>query len=222
MAMMAAASSARPPTTKAPMRVALGFFLMRCLQGLPGLAPRALRRRGRRRGTAARRRGPFFSSSRGGPSAVIVLRWLSRNSTRLATAKTLSSSCVTITTVVAMWSRRCRISSSSLAEVTGSRPAEGSSRNSSAGSSASARAMAARLRMPPLRSDGSLSKLSPRPTSASLKRASSARSRGLLCVNSCSGSITFSPTVIELHSAPPWNITPNWRRSCDSAVSSQA
>ena len=124
----------------------------------------------------------------------------------------LASSCVTITTVV-WWSlRSCRISASSRAEVGGSSPADGSSRYSSGGSNASARAIAARLRMPPLKSAGAASKLSSKPTSASLARASDMHSAAVRWLNSCSGNITLSPTDIELHNAPAWNITPKLRR----------
>ena len=60
---------------------------------------------------------------------------------------------------------------SSPADVTGSSPAEGSSRNRIAGSSAIARAIAARFCMPPLTSAGKLSAKSFSPTSSSFIRA---------------------------------------------------
>ena len=41
-----------------------------------------------------------------------------------------------------------------------------------------------------------------------------------MLLNSCSGSITFSPTVIELHNAPAWKVTPNSRRSAASVAGS--
>ena len=68
---------------------------------------------------------------------------------RSAIARIEASSCVTTTNVAPRSSRRSRISRSSPAEVIGSSPADGSSRNSSGGSSAIARAMPARLAMPP-------------------------------------------------------------------------
>ena len=65
-----------------------------------------------------------------------------------------STSCETMTIVVPKVSRICRISRSRLRAVTGSSPAEGSSKNTMVGSSARARAMPARFCMPPLISDG--------------------------------------------------------------------
>ena len=75
--------------------------------------------------------------------------------------------------------------------------------------------------MPPLSSAGRRSKLPSSPTSASRKRAcsaSSASSSGRRSRPSSSrrlsrcANIRFSPTLIELHSAPAWNITPRRRR----------
>jgi hypothetical protein len=74
-------------------------------------------------------------------------------SARSAIVSMLPSSCVTTTQPMPS-SRSDRMRSSMPRAVTGSRPADGSSTRSSAGSSASARAMPARLRMPPDSSDG--------------------------------------------------------------------
>ena len=88
---------------------------------------------------------------------------------------------------------------------------------SAAGSSAIARAMAARFFMPPEISDG---QLCPRSLRARRARASRARSRRCASVgrsvHCSSGSATFSPTVIEPKSAPDWNITPNGGRPTSS------
>ncbi len=74
--------------------------------------------------------------------------------TRSAMSKIDASSCDTTTIVVPKVSRTWRMSSSSLREVTGSSPADGSSKNTIAGSSARARARPARFFMPPLISAG--------------------------------------------------------------------
>ena len=160
------------------------------------------------------------SKSCGGPSAVMVLVVSSRNRARSATAKTLAISCVTITTVVPRWCLRLSTSSSSRAAFTGSSPAPGSSRNSRVGSSASARASAARLRMPPDSAAGARSKAPSSPTRASLNRARRSRSAASSVVNSSNGSIRLRPRLIELQSAPAWNITPKRRRraACSAAL----
>jgi hypothetical protein len=90
---------------------------------------------------------------------------------RSAIESRVSRSCVTIKTVIPRsWHRNCSSRSNARA-VIGSRPEVGSSRNSTSGSSASARAMAARLRMPP---DSSLGILAP--TSAGRPASDSRRS----------------------------------------------
>ena len=102
-------------------------------------------------------------------------------------------------------------SSNSPAEI-GSRPEVGSSRNNTPGSSASARASAARLIMPPESSEGNLSAASGgRPTSRSFSIASSARSAGEMSRCSRIGASTFCRTVRLENSAPCWNSTPQPR-----------
>ena len=131
---------------------------------------------------------------------------------RSAIARMEASSCVTTTKVAPRSSRRSRISRSSPAEVIGSSPADGSSRNSSGGSSAIARAMPARLAMPPEISAGISPAASASPTRPSLTRATASRPSGGRSVNISSGSMTFSSSVMEPNSAPDWNITPMSRR----------
>ena len=95
-----------------------------------------------------------LTSSEGLPAAVTRRVWASRKMLLLATVKMLASSCETMTKVVPSVSRSSRMRSSSSRELTGSSPAEGSSRKRISGSRASARARPARLRMPPLISEG--------------------------------------------------------------------
>ena len=112
-------------------------------------------------------------------------------------------------TVRSRLSDRSRISSSKAPAPIGSRPAVGSSRNSSWGSRASARARPARLRMPP---DSSAGFRSPapgrRPTSAIFRSANSCTTRRGSLVCSYIGAATFSRTVRFENSAPCWNSTP--------------
>jgi len=75
---------------------------------------------------------------------------------RLESATSVSRSWVTITTVSASSRRSCSTSRTKLSLRSGSRPAVGSSRNRSSGSSARARASAARFTMPPESSAGTL------------------------------------------------------------------
>src|SRR5580765_3005391 len=105
-------------------------------------------------------------------------------------------------------SRRRRINSSSSAETTGSRPAEGSSKNSSFGSITIARANAARLIMPPDNCAGISSWKPPRLTTSSLSRLMMRTVFSSSVVISRNGRATLSPTLIEVSSAPPWNDTP--------------
>ncbi len=98
----------------------------------------------------------------------------------------------------------------------GSRPAVGSSRNSTSGSSASARARAARLTMPPDSSSGYLhAALAGRPASASFSRARCSASRRSSPACSISGSATFSCRFSEVNNAPRWNSTPKRRSTCE-------
>src|SRR5260370_4911313 len=101
------------------------------------------------------------------------------------------------------------MSASKAAAPIGSSPAVGSSRNSSSGSRASARASEARLRMPPESSAGYFAPVSGgRPTSATFMAAiSSMRCCGSLRC-SLSGTWMFCVTVSELKGAPSWNSTP--------------
>jgi hypothetical protein len=132
--------------------------------------------------------------------------------TRSVMAYKVSRSCVTRNTVRPSASRKVRISLSKAAAPIGSSPAVGSSRNRMSGSSASARASAARLTMPPDRSDGYLAPASGgRPASAILSPASPAASRRDRPACSISGSVTFSATVSDENSAPCWNSTPKRR-----------
>ena len=124
----------------------------------------------------------------------------------------LGSSWVTTTKLTPRVSRRRRMRSSSADDVTGSRPALGSSRKRISGSSAIARAIATRFFMPPEMSDGILSAASFSPTSSSCINASSRRACAGRRVNSSSGSMTFSSTLIEPNSAPLWYMTPILRR----------
>ena len=100
--------------------------------------------------------GAGIRSAAGEPWAIAVLVCASRNTPSSAMANRLGSSWLTMTMVAPRPSRRLTIRSSSRLEVIGSSPAEGSSKNRMSGSSASARARPARLRMPPLSSDGKL------------------------------------------------------------------
>src|SRR5438132_4927209 len=143
-------------------------------------------------------------SFHGGPPAVIVLAFSSRKTEFVAIAKMLASSWVTITTVAPRLSRSSTIRSSRARELIGSRPDDGSSKNRMSGSSAIARARPARLRMPPLTSDGYKSSKPASPTSASLSEAMPRIEAGGRSVNCSSGSLTFSASVIELQSAPSW------------------
>ena len=105
-------------------------------------------------GNGARSRCPSAAA----PSAGRRRSWSAspRRGTRCwcAIAKMLASSCVTTTMVAPRLSRSSRIRSSSSFELIGSSPADGSSKKSTSGSSAMARARPARFCMPPLICDG--------------------------------------------------------------------
>src|SRR5487761_212338 len=125
-------------------------------------------------------------------------------------ATKLSRSCVTMKTVRPRPSLRSRTRPSNSEAAIGSRPAVGSSRNSNFGSSASARANPARLRMPPESAAGNFSAVSDgSPTSAILSAAISRMSIGERSSRSRNGTMMFSATVSELNSAPSWNSTPH-------------
>ena len=112
-------------------------------------------------------------------SVSVSIRRSTITPTRLQVRKMESRSCVIITTVSRNCFCRYSISSSNSAAPIGSRPEVGSSRNSSRGSSASARASAARLTMPPESSAGYLRAASAgRPTRRIFSMASSSRAVG--------------------------------------------
>ena len=100
--------------------------------------------------------GSFDSASSflGSPLAVIVLLSTSRKTELFPIAKMLASSWVTMTIVVPRLSRSSRIRSSKSRALTGSRPAEGSSKKRMSGSRAMARARPALFFIPPLISEG--------------------------------------------------------------------
>src|SRR4030095_359735 len=116
--------------------------------------------------------GWWSRSSLGSPSAMMLLLSASIMMQRSAMVKMLDSSCETTTIVAPRLLFTCKISSSSSAEVIGSSPADGSSKNRMAGSSASARASAARFLMPPDNSAGMRSSNPSSFTIASLIRTS--------------------------------------------------
>jgi len=125
-----------------------------------------------------------------------------------------------MTIVMPSFSFNVMMSSSSSYAVTGSRPAEGSSKNTSSGSSAIARAMAARFFMPPDSSEGILSSVPWRPTMRSFASTMARTASSGSSVQVSRGRAMFSPTVIEPSSAPDWNITPKAGRptSLDSGI----
>src|SRR5262249_43012953 len=101
----------------------------------------------------------------------------------------------------------------------GSSPENGSSQSRTAGLRMMARANATRFTMPPESSPGSRPWTSCRPTASSRSWTSSAMARSSRSVCSRSGKATFSKTVMESRSAPPWNIMPSLRRTWKSARS---
>ena len=144
-------------------------------------------------------------------SAVLpVISTLPWSSTVMLSAilNALSSSWVTTTMVMRKASRRRRINSSSSAETTGSRPADGSSKNSRRGSMTIARASAARLTMPPDNWLGMRSWKPPRLTTSSLMPVMMRMVCSSRRVCSRKGKATLSPTVMDVNRAPPWNETP--------------
>src|ERR1700676_2517221 len=109
---------------------------------------------------------------------------------------------------------RCRVltSSSKSPAPIGSRPDVGSSRKTSSGSSASARASATRLIMPPESSEGKRSATSGRnPTMPSLATVISSSRRWVTLRYSRTGNSMFCRTVSEENSAPCWNRIPQRR-----------
>ena len=126
----------------------------------------------------------------------------------LVIAKMLRSSCVTAIVVMPRLAFSVAMRSSSSAEVTGSRPADGSSRNSRGGSSASARAIPARFFMPPEISAGRWFSKPSSPTRRSFDRTIVSIALRSRLVHFASGKATFSASVIEPKSAPDWKSTP--------------
>src|SRR4051794_11230155 len=102
---------------------------------------------------------------------------------------------------------------------TGSRPESGSSKRTMSGSSTSARAKPARLRIPPESSFGNLSPAASRPTSARRLDTMSWISSSPLSVCWRSGKHTLSKRFIEPNSAPSWKRTPNFLRMSNSSLS---
>src|SRR6476469_261968 len=92
---------------------------------------------------------------------------------------------------------------------TGSSPESGSSTRMISGSSTSARARPARLRMPPEISPGSFFSAPARPVMSSFSRTILRMSASDFLVCSRSGKATLSYRFIDPNSAPSWNRTPN-------------
>ncbi len=155
-------------------------------------------------------------SSRTLPSASTVPR--ASTMTRSTTPSSVSRSCVLSNTVMPRSSTSERTRRSKPRAVIGSSPEVGSSRNRISGSSAIARATAARLRMPP---DNSLGTLPPasagKPACSSRSATSDSIVAGASRVCSRSGTATFCPTVNDENSAPSWNIMPKRCRTASSS-----
>lgn len=132
-----------------------------------------------------------------------------RAATRSQTVVRLARSWVTMNTVRPRVFCRVPISASKSPAAIGSRPEVGSSRNRIGGSSASARASATRLVMPPDSSAGYLSASCGRsPTISSLAIAISSISSCDRTRFSRSGNWMFCRTVSQENSAPCWNRMP--------------
>src|SRR5215211_2193431 len=114
------------------------------------------------------------------------------------------------------------ISSHSSAVRTGSSPESGSSNSTMSGSSTSARAKPARLRIPPDSSFGIFSAAAARPTSPSRRDTISWISSSPLSVCWRSGNAVLSYTFMEPKSAPSWNSTPNFLRISKSSSSAMS
>ena len=135
----------------------------------------------------------------------------------VAMEKTSGISWLTITAVKP--SRPCKSWMSRWMACTriGSRPVVGSSNSRISGSETSARASAARLRIPPDNSDGNLSPPPASPTWNSRSSTLVLISTSLMRVFSRSGKATLSYTDRESNRAPPWNSIPNRFRTRLSA-----
>ena len=108
------------------------------------------------------------------------------------------------------------------AAVIGSSPAVGSSRSTTSGSRARARARPTRFFMPPEISAGSFSRSLSIPTCESSSRARALRSLSGSAVWRLSGKATFSSTVSESYRAACWNKKPSFLRISLSRSSGSA
>ena len=143
-----------------------------------------------------------------------------RTAMRSQTVCRLSRSCVTMKTVRPKVRCSVAIKVSKSPAPIGSRPEVGSSRNTISGSSASARARATRLVMPPDSSDGNLLQTeASSPTISSLAIASSSSRPCDRSRYSRTGNCRFSITVSEENSAPCWNSTPQRRSTARRSAS---
>ena len=129
------------------------------------------------------------------------------------TVRAVPMSCVTIRNVASICAFRSTINWFRYAVRTGSRPESGSSNRMISGSSTSARARPARLRIPPEISPGSLSSAPMSPTISIFSRTTLRTSDSLLRVCSRSGKAMLSYRFIDPNSAPSWNSTPNSLRT---------
>ncbi len=129
------------------------------------------------------------------------------------TVRAVLMSWVTIRNVASISAFRSTMSWLSRAVRTGSRPESGSSNRMISGSSTSALASPARLRMPPEISPGSLVSAPRRPTSSTFSMTIWRIWLSLFLVCSRSGKAMLSYRLSEPNSAPSWNSTPKRRRS---------
>src|SRR4051812_16323851 len=159
------------------------------------------------------------SSSAGPDSTILPFQRIAMYS---ATRRADMMSCVMTTYAPPFSSWISWISSHRSAVRTGSRPESGSSKSTIRGSSTSARAKPARLRMPPDSSLGILSPAPPSPTSLRRRFTMSAISSSPLSVCWRSGNATLSQRFIEPNRAPSWNSTPNFLRISNSSSSAMS
>src|SRR3954447_14386669 len=158
-----------------------------------------------------------LKSSSAGPDS--TMRPFHRTAMYSATRRALMMSWVMTTYAPPFSSWISWMSSHSSAVRTGSRPESGSSKSTMSGSSTSARAKPARLRMPPESSLGILSPESCRPTSVRRRLTMSRISSSPLSVCWRRGKATLSSRFIEPKSAPSWKRTPNFLRISNSSAS---
>src|SRR3954468_24798104 len=158
-----------------------------------------------------------LKSSSAGPDSTI--RPFHSTAMYSATRRALMMSCVMTTYAPPFSSWISWMSSHKRAVRTGSRPESGSSKRTMSGSSTSARAKPARLRMPPDSSLGILSPALARPTSRRRRLTISPISSSPLSVCWRRGNAVLSERFIEPQSAPSWNRTPNFLRISNSSSS---